>query len=49
MRFHERADVDRLLDGFDVIVLDETEQDGMSFLGPKHWHTFDVVARRPEH
>jgi hypothetical protein len=48
MRFHERAEVERLLGGLDVVVLDETEQDGMSFLGPKHWHTFDVVARRPQ-
>ena len=47
MRFHERAEVEPLLDGLDIVVLDETEQDGMSFLGPKHWHTFDVVARRP--
>jgi hypothetical protein len=49
LQFHERADVERLLDGLDVVVLDETEEDGMSFLGPKHWHTFDIVARRPRH
>jgi hypothetical protein len=47
MRFHERAEVERLMDALDVVLLDESEQDGMSFLGPKHWHTFDVVARRP--
>jgi hypothetical protein len=47
MRFHERAEVERLVDRLDVRALDETEEDGMSFLGPKHWHTFDVVARRP--
>jgi len=48
MRFHERAEVEWLIGGLDVLVLDETEEDGMSFLGPKHWHTFDVVARRPD-
>ena len=45
LRFHERSEVDRLVEGLEVVVLDETEEDGMSFLGPKHWHTFDVVAR----
>jgi hypothetical protein len=47
MQFHQRAEVERLVDGLDVVVLDEKEEDGMSFLGPKHWHTFDIVARRP--
>jgi SAM-dependent methyltransferase len=47
IRFHERAEVEHLLDGLDVVTLDETEADGMSFLGPKHWHTFDLIARRP--
>ena len=26
---------------------DELENDGDSFDGPKHWHVFDIVARRP--
>jgi cyclopropane fatty-acyl-phospholipid synthase-like methyltransferase len=47
MQFLERPEVERLIDGLDVIALDETEADGMSFLGPKHWHTFDILARRP--
>jgi hypothetical protein len=46
MRFHKRSDVEGLLAGLDVLLLDEIEEDGMSFLGPKHWHTFDIVARR---
>jgi hypothetical protein len=46
MLFHERAQVERLVDELDVVILDEKEEDGMSFLGPKHWHTFDIVARR---
>ena len=47
MQFHERAQVERLMDGLDIVLLDEKEEDGMSFLGPKHWHTFDIVAQRP--
>jgi hypothetical protein len=35
MRFHERPQVERLVDGLDIVVLDETEEDGPSFLGPK--------------
>ena len=46
IRFHERAEVERLVAPLEVLVLDEQEEDGMSFLGPKHWHTFDIVARR---
>ena len=47
MRFHERVQVERLVDGLDIVVLDETEEDGPSFLGPKHWHLFDVIVRKP--
>jgi hypothetical protein len=47
MRFHERAQVEWLVEGLDIVVLDETEEDGMSFLGPKHWHVFDVIVRKP--
>jgi hypothetical protein len=47
MRFHERTQVDRLVDGFDVVVVDEREEDGPLFLGPNHWHVFDVIVRKP--
>lgn len=47
MTFLARAEVDALLDGLDVVVLEETDEDGTAFSGPKHWHVFDVVARRP--
>jgi SAM-dependent methyltransferase len=46
MNFHTRADVERLVAGLEVLRLDETEEDGGSFLGPKHWHVFEMVARR---
>jgi hypothetical protein len=45
--FADRATVERLLAGLEVIELDEHEEDGGSFCGPKHWHLFDIVAARP--
>jgi hypothetical protein len=36
-----------LVDGLEVIALDEEDADGPSGSGPKHWHVFDFVARRP--
>lgn len=45
--FADRAMVEGLLDGLEVIELDEHEEDAGSFNGPKHWHLFDIVARRP--
>jgi len=47
MTFHARHEVDVLLDGLQILRLDETEQDGSAFSGPKHWHTFGVLARKP--
>jgi hypothetical protein len=42
-----RHQVEALLDGLDIIRLEETERDGHAFSGPKHWHTFDILARKP--
>jgi SAM-dependent methyltransferase len=47
MRFIDVDAVRRLVDGLELLALDEEDQDGNSFLGPKHWHVFDVIARRP--
>jgi hypothetical protein len=47
MTFHARHQVEVLLDGLDILRLQETEQDGHAFSGPKHWHTFDILARQP--
>ena len=47
MRFIGVDAVRRLVDGLELLALDEQDQDGESFLGPKHWHVFDVIARRP--
>lgn len=45
MTFHSREQVEALLAGLDVVELTEDEHDGPSGAGPKHWHTFDVIAR----
>ena len=31
---------------FETEVLNEREEDGPSFSGPKHWHVFDIIARK---
>lgn len=47
MSFVDLETVRGLVDGLEVLAIDEQDQDGDSFLGPKHWHVFDVIARRP--
>ena len=47
MTFQARHQVEVLVDGLDILRLEETERDGHAFSGPKHWHTFDILARRP--
>ena len=45
MTFLGESDVRALFDGLQIVSLDEEDQDGDSFSGPKHWHVFDIVAR----
>jgi SAM-dependent methyltransferase len=47
MTFVTRDRVQDLVAGLDVRSVHEIEEEGMSFSGPKHWHTFQVVARQP--
>ena len=48
LTFQTRADVEGLLEPFDVERLDEIEEDGTTATGKyKHWHLFHVVARKP--
>lgn len=47
MTFLDLDAVHRLLDGLEVVEIEEEDKDGDSFTGPKHWHVFDIVARRP--
>ncbi|MFC0676151.1 class I SAM-dependent methyltransferase [Brachybacterium hainanense] len=43
--FLSRTEVEELLDGLDVLDLEEREHEGRSFAGPKHWHVLTVLAR----
>ena len=45
--FLARPQVDELFLGLDVLEVAEEDADGPAFSGPKHWHVFDVIARRP--
>lgn len=47
MTFVDRDTVDRMVAGLDILAIDEEDADGSSFSGEKHWHVFDIVARRP--
>ena len=46
MTFHTADEVERLLAPFEVEELKEKEWDGSSGSGPKHWHLFQVIARK---
>ncbi|QNE37409.1 class I SAM-dependent methyltransferase [Leifsonia shinshuensis] len=45
MNFHDRAGVEAMLTGLEVLRLVEDDRRGMSFEGPKQWHVFHIVAR----
>ena len=48
LTFLSRPEVEALLDGLEVELLHEVEEDGQTAVGkPKHWHLFHVVARQP--
>ena len=47
MSFHSRDHVAKLARGFKLEMLRETEEEGMSFRGPKHWHYFDIILEKP--
>ena len=47
MNFHSRADVEKLLSGWDIVELEEEDHPGKTKLGePKHWHIFHILARK---
>jgi SAM-dependent methyltransferase len=46
MTFHDRRQAESLLDGLQILRLQETEHDGHAFSGQKHWHIFDILARQ---
>lgn len=47
MTFHSADQVRALLDGLEIVHWDEEDGEGGSYTGPRHWHVFHVVARRP--
>jgi hypothetical protein len=36
-----------VFDGWELERFDEEENDGEACSGPKHWHVFHAVARKP--
>ncbi|WP_427004547.1 class I SAM-dependent methyltransferase [Pseudarthrobacter sp. H2] len=44
--FHTEAAARQLFDGLKILKLEVYDDDGQSFRGPKHWHIFDVIARK---
>ncbi|WP_211877021.1 class I SAM-dependent methyltransferase [Pseudarthrobacter albicanus] len=45
--FHTEAEARQLFDGLEILKFEVFDDDGQSFRGPKRWHIFDVIARRP--
>ncbi len=48
MTFATEAEARGLFNGPEVVHFHVQDEDGMAFSGPKHWHVFDVVARRTQ-
>jgi tellurite methyltransferase len=47
MTFHTAAEVQGLFeDSFTMEFFQEVEEEGKAFRGPKHWHLFEVIARK---
>jgi trans-aconitate methyltransferase len=48
LTFHTEAEIRALFDGWEILELEETDEDGQTADGnPKHWHSFQLIARRP--
>jgi tellurite methyltransferase len=47
MTFHSIRQARALLRGYRVELFRETEEEGQSYEGPKHWHIFDVILEKP--
>jgi trans-aconitate methyltransferase len=45
--FLNETDARALFAGLEVEWFDVQDEDGVAFSGPKHWHVFSVIARRP--
>jgi trans-aconitate methyltransferase len=47
MTFLTEGEVRGMTDGLETIYWYEEDEPGLAFGGPKHWHVFDLVMRRP--
>jgi hypothetical protein len=47
VRIPNGAQVRALLKGFEIVQLREQDEHGPSYVGPKHWHVFHVIATKP--
>ena len=47
MTFHTADEARELLNGLEVVSWTEEDADRSAYTGPRHWHVFHVVARRP--
>jgi SAM-dependent methyltransferase len=47
MTFHSIRKTRALTRGYRVELFRETEEEGRSFEGPKHWHYFDLILEKP--
>lgn len=45
--FHTETGARQLFAGLEILKFDVYDDDGQSFRGPKHWHIYDVIARKP--
>ena len=47
MTFHSSQQVRSMLDpAFEIETLEEVDEEGDAFSGPKHWHVFDIIAKK---
>ncbi|BCW66008.1 methyltransferase [Arthrobacter sp. NicSoilB4] len=44
--FHSEPEARQLFAGLEIVKFEVYDADGQSFRGPKHWHIYDVVARK---
>ena len=47
MSFHTRDQARKLARGFRAEMFRETDEEGMAFSGPKHWHFYDLILKKP--
>ena len=46
MTFHTEEQVRKMLEQFEIAYFHEQDEEGLSTIGPKHWHIFTVIARK---